>query len=65
MSDRSGLAQIVFKDDPEFKRVVQMECLKLGQPMGAIIRKLLREWLISRKVKFPTDRISKEGVANA
>ena len=62
MVKRRGLTQIGFWDDPEVKKIIQMEALKAGIPMTTIIRKLLRDWLKERKVKFSTKMINEDGV---
>lgn len=58
------LVQMIFNDDPELRTILRTEAFKAGLPLSQIIRKLLREWLIKRKVDFPTDIFDKEGAPN-
>jgi hypothetical protein len=63
--ERGGRTLVTFWEDPEFKRLLAQAAKKEGRPLGTVIRGLLREWAKERNVKIPTDKMSKEGEANA
>lgn len=60
---RGGLVMMAFWEDPEVKKLLQLEAVKVGKPVGEIVRMLLRDWLVTeRKVRLPkVNKINKEG----